>query len=85
MLTDVPEICPACATGKRNSKHNWDRKTCRFGRLEAISFLEHDEQIEALRVEERLPVEVATMVVALAKERNKNVLEILQEEKMLSA
>lgn len=38
------------------------------------------EKVEALRTEERMPKDLAEMVVALAKERGKTILEVLQEE-----
>lgn len=85
MLSDVPEICKACATGLNKYRHNMDLNTCRYGRLAAIELLETDEEkIESLRVEERLNPYLAKMVVSLAKERGKTILEVLREENLLS-
>lgn len=73
-------ICPACATGLPKKKHNYDVKHCRLGRLQHIGTLPADQQVELLFVEERLARPLAEMVVKLAAERNKSLLEVLQEE-----
>lgn len=81
MLTDVPEICKACAQGSTKFKHNLDSRTCRLGRFAMFDTLSTEaEKVEALRTEERMPKDLAEMVVALAKERGKTILEVLQEE-----
>lgn len=86
MLTDVPEICRACAVGSTKAKHNFDSKTCRYGRLQSLDSLATDEEkIEALRVEERLGLEVASMILSLSKERGKSIIEILREECIITS
>jgi hypothetical protein len=76
------EICKACGTGNKKHKHNYDTKTCRYGRLQALSFLTEKEQVEALRAEERFSLSMAEMIVGLAKERKKSILEVMQEEQV---
>jgi hypothetical protein len=77
------EICKACATGNSKNKHNQDTNTCRYGRLNALQFLPEEEQVEALRAEERLAKPMAEFIVQMAKERNSSVLAVMEEEKVV--
>jgi len=75
------DLCQACASGEDKYKHNFDTQTCRFGKLEVLLNNSKDP-VEDLHVMECMPLSMAYMIVGLAKERNKTILAVMQEEKL---
>ena len=79
-IVDSSEICPACATGKEKQIHNYNSNTCYFGVIAKIDAMPDEQAAKELRIFKRIPIEMAKMIVALARERKVPISLVFEQE-----